>query len=97
MARKTLIFIAILALSGCGYHSGYTARRDVHNVAVPVFGNDSFYRNIEIDLTREVVSAIEKKTPYRIVDSSAADVVLEGNTGPSSSRRTPATGLPRFS
>ena len=78
MARRILIFVAILASSGCGYRSGYTARRDIRNVAIPVFGNDSFYRGIEIDLTREVISSIEKKTPYRVVDSSAADAVFEG-------------------
>jgi hypothetical protein len=75
--RLLPLAIALLA-AGCGYRAGYTVRGDVQSIAVPIFANDTYYRNIEIGLTREVITAVEKRTPYRIVDSAAADVVLEG-------------------
>ena len=78
MARRLMLVSLLVLSAGCGYRAGYTVRNDVRTVAVPVFANDTFYRDIEVDLTRNVVAEIEKKTPYRIVDSSAADALLEG-------------------
>jgi len=80
-----MIALAMSAL-GCGYRTGYTVRSDVSVLAVPVFANDTFYRNVEIDLTSAVVAEIEKITPYRIGDSASADAVLQGRI---TSYRTP--------
>ena len=68
----------VVFATGCGYRSGYAARKDIGTVAVGVFGNRTFYRDIDTDFTRAVISQIEKKTPYRIVTSSEADAILEG-------------------
>ncbi len=81
MARRlTFVAPALVAaiLSGCGYRAGYLTREGIDSVAVPVFKNDTFYRTIEVDLTRAVVTRIEKETPYRLTDSASADAVLEG-------------------
>jgi len=78
MARSVTILLVAVACAGCGYRCGYTVRRDIRSVSMPVFANDSFYRNIELGLTHEVTTAIEKKTPYRLVGSRGADAVLEG-------------------
>lgn len=77
MRRTTVILVAAMAMAGCGYHAGYTVRKDVRSLAVVMAANRTFYRGIEVDLTRQLITAAEKKTPYRLVDSAAADAVLE--------------------
>jgi hypothetical protein len=72
-----LVFGAVTAMAGCGSHAGYTVRKDVRSLAVPVAVNKTFYRNIEIDLTRQIVTAVEKRTPYALAASASADAVLE--------------------
>ena len=78
MIRKAAIMALLALVTGCGYQAGYVARDDLKRVAVPVFANDTFYRGIEIELTRQVITRMEKETLYGIVDSSRADAVLEG-------------------
>jgi len=71
-------FLLLFVAAGCGYRAGFVVRDDIRAVSVPVFGNRTFYRNIEIDLTAAVVDEIEKTTPYRIAHAATADAVLEG-------------------
>lgn len=82
------------AIAGCGYQQsdypgaeeraaeGYKwrslYREDVRTVAVPVFGNRSFERNVEFDLSKAVVNYIESNTPYKVVPKERADTILEG-------------------
>ncbi|MCD6404269.1 MAG: LptE family protein [Planctomycetes bacterium] len=73
-----LVVALVISATGCGYHAGYAARKDIGTVAVGVFGNRTFYRDIETDFTRAVISEIQKNTPYRIVASGEADAILEG-------------------
>jgi hypothetical protein len=79
-------------LSGCGYqqegkysdspNNGYKwqslYRQDVSTVAVPIFQNKTFFRGLEFQLTTAVDQQIEMRTPYKVVDRSVADTVLEG-------------------
>jgi len=78
MGRKAAVLALVALLAGCGYRAGYLVREDIHKVAVPVFANDTFYRNFEIELTQAVVNRIENETPYELADSSVADAILEG-------------------
>lgn len=90
-------------LSGCGYqvegrystkpNSGYKwqslYRQDVSTVAVPIFQNKTYSRGMEFQLTTALVQQIEARTPYKVVDRSVADTILEGeitvvHTNPSS-------------
>ena len=77
--------------SGCGYQqSGSTDnapagyqwknlyRGDVKSVAVPIFTNKTFYRNVEFNLTEAVSQQLEAQSPYRIASREQADTVLEG-------------------
>jgi len=86
----TLLVVLCLA-TGCGYQqSGSMAsapagyqwpslyRGDVHTVAVPIFTNKSYYRGVEFNLTKAVTSQLETQSPYKIVDQSRADTILEG-------------------
>lgn len=69
--------LALLA-GGCGYttrpmHSSY-----VQTVHVPMFQSKTFRRGLEFQLTEAVAKEIEKKTPFKVVDSENADTILEG-------------------
>lgn len=82
----------LLFLPGCGYqwsgkystdsNSGYKwqslYRQDVQTVAVPIFQNKSYSRGVEFALTKAVIEQIESRTPYKVVDRSVADTILEG-------------------
>jgi hypothetical protein len=91
-AGLALAFAA--AAAGCGYSQsefpsesrqaaeGYRwrslYREDVRTVAVPIFTNRSFERNVEFHLSKAVVSYLESSTPYKVVPKERADTILEG-------------------
>src|SRR5262245_65922129 len=72
--------LAILVVfSGCaGYQLGNRAlyRPDIRTVHVPVVQSESFRRYLGERLTEAIVKEIELRTPYKVVDSDAADSVL---------------------
>lgn len=80
----------VIATSGCGYqHSGSMDnsngyawqslyRDDIKTVAVPVFGNRTYWRGVEFALSKAVVNELESQTPYKVVERSSADTILEG-------------------
>jgi hypothetical protein len=51
---------------------------DVRTVAVPIFTNRTFERNVEFDLSKAIVNYIESNTPYKVVPKERADTILEG-------------------
>ena len=53
-------------------------RNDVRTVAVPIFTNRTFERNIEFELSKAIVNYIESNTPYKVVPKERADTILEG-------------------
>jgi hypothetical protein len=53
-------------------------RNDVRTVAVPIFTNRTFERNIEFSLSKAIVNYIESNTPYKVVPKERADTILEG-------------------
>jgi hypothetical protein len=78
-----------LALSaGCepGGHFtilGYTTlpnyNTEIHTVRVPIFKNETYYRDMEFALTEAVIREIELKTPYKVVTAGCpADTELTG-------------------
>jgi outer membrane lipopolysaccharide assembly protein LptE/RlpB len=89
--KAALTLAAALSLTGCAgwSHNGtgsaessyqWTSlyRQDVHTVAVPIFTNVSYSRGDEFALTKAVVTQLEQRTPYKVVDQSHADTILEG-------------------
>src|SRR5262245_16725590 len=63
---------------------GYTTRPNydpcIKTVYVPIFENQTFRRGFEFDLTRAVITAIEQKTPFKVVsDRDKADTELTGS------------------
>lgn len=66
------------ALAGCGYSAGPLTRRTDQRVYVPLFENRTWYRDIEIDLTRQVVKELASRPGISIAPQERADIVLAG-------------------
>lgn len=107
--RAAVIVAAAIALastigftSGCASdpREGYAARNPYastyRSVAVPIFKNRSFMRNVEFDLAEALTNQIPVSTPYAITGEAAADTVLRGtitDVSLSELSRDPRTGL----
>jgi hypothetical protein len=63
-----------------GYSLSSMYRDDVDTVAVPIWtrGSEVYRRELETRLTEAIVKRIELDTPYKVVDKSKADTILEG-------------------
>jgi len=83
MSVTMLIFLAA-AVAGCasdptkGYAAHTMYREDVDSVAVPIFENATFHRDLEFELTDALIKQIEATTPYRVTSSGQADTILTG-------------------
>jgi hypothetical protein len=88
MAAESLLYRVVLiamcispCVAGCaGYNIGPDAMfpNDVRTVYVPIFESDSLRRNLGEWLTEAVKKEIERRTPYKVVNSPNADSVLSG-------------------
>ncbi len=78
-ARLLLPFF-ITGLISCGYSSAPLYRYDSQNttVSIPVFENRTNWRNLELDVTQNVVEQVTARTPFRLVDQENADLVIRG-------------------
>lgn len=74
------MLLATLAAGCARYHIGtdtlYPA--EIRTVYVPVFDSATFRPGLGEQLTEAVVKEIEKRTPYKVVDSHSADSILTG-------------------
>ncbi len=80
-ARAWLACFALAAWTagGCGYSTKSLHRTDVRTVAVPIFASREFRRELEFELSRELVKMLEMRTPYKVVhDRTRADTELRG-------------------
>jgi len=76
---KWFVVVAALAAAGCGYSTEPLHRTDVRTVAVNIFANKDFRREIEFDLARSLTKTIEMRTPYKVVhDPKRADSEIRG-------------------
>jgi outer membrane lipopolysaccharide assembly protein LptE/RlpB len=76
---RTLSFALLIPLlAGCGYQSGQISSGQGQTLAVPLFGNETFRRNLEKDLTRAVHQEISARTGYHLVAEANADLLMEG-------------------
>jgi hypothetical protein len=76
----SLIAAGFLMLGGCGgYSSESLFPEKVNSVYVEMFGNQSFRRGVEYELTDALAKRIEAATPYKIISNrEQADTVLSG-------------------
>lgn len=72
LALATGLVVGV-CVSGCasdstkGYAFGSTFDDSIRTVTVPIFGNKSFSRGIEIQLTDAIIKEIHATTPWRVV------------------------------
>jgi len=88
LARSSVLLWVVLAgAAGCASKAsqGYSLqqslyREGIESVAVPIWqrGADVFRRDIETRLTEAIIKRVQLDTPYKVVDKSKADTVLEG-------------------
>ena len=84
MSLKGKIWNAVVLLiiaclwTGCGYSTSSLLRDDVHSIYVPVFDNKTWYRGLEVQLTRAIVDEVTLHTRLRIAPRDEADTILEG-------------------
>ena len=82
-----LLLAGLVAIAGAGcshdptqgYSSQSTFRQGISSVAVPIFTNDSYTRDVEFELTDALVKEIEARTPYKVTSPAQADTVLIGH------------------
>src|SRR5215467_6210208 len=76
----TLLFVALAALAGCGYHvAGRSGAlpKGIHVIAVPALENKTTSYRIEQRLTAATIHQFLAATPYKIVSTdNGADAVL---------------------
>ncbi len=75
---RCLPVVAAVLLSGCGYSTRSLLPEGVSSVAVEIFGNETFDREIEFTLTRELAREIRHRTAWRVADRGAADALIRG-------------------
>jgi len=110
---RALVCVAGLFISGCGYTwsdngssfspqsagaSGSVYRTNVKTVAIPIFANKTFYRGLEFNLSKAVVTQLEGHTPYRVAPKESADTLLTGeivNVQVHNISRSPFNALPQ--
>lgn len=88
MTRRLLVLAALAcgsllsAMPGCAvseYGQASLWATDVRTIAVPIFENHTFSREVEFQLTDAVIKAIESRTPYRVAAQASADTILIGH------------------
>ena len=79
---KFLPFLAVLMLSGCGYHVAGTSDHlpsGWNSIAIPIFVNNTTNYHIEEKFTEAVIREFIARSKYHIVQNTAsADAVLHG-------------------
>ncbi len=78
MVRLTCLVTLMLALGGCGYTTRSLYSSSIKTVAVPMWRNQTFRRQLEFKLTEAIDKNIEARTPFRLAPRSTADSVLTG-------------------
>lgn len=80
-----LLLAVALIFPGCNAGdevAGYSAKElydaNIRTVAVPIFANRTFYRETEFKLAESLIKQIESRTPYKVVNGSAADTQIAG-------------------
>ena len=76
--RRSWVLVIPLIGSSCGYSVGSLVPREYRRVSVPVFENTTYWRDLELALTREVASELASRPGLFLVKEDEADVVLRG-------------------
>lgn len=72
------ILVTLCLLAGCGYQS-VSYMKEVSTISVPIFDNQTTYREMEFELTRAVHNQIKSCTPFLLEPKpEQADILLKG-------------------
>ena len=79
-----LVGLALLAVSGCGYHTLGSAAHmpdTVHTLAVPIFQNKTQFYHTEVPMTQAVVREFTDRTRLSVTSDSGdgADATVKGS------------------
>ena len=92
---KYLLAAASLILGGClGYQIGPvkpSVLRDVHVIAVPVFGNKTLLPRVEALVTDTVIKQLQQDGTFRVAEEGQSDAVLKADI--TDITRTPARSV----
>ncbi|MCF7974982.1 MAG: hypothetical protein K9N55_14285 [Phycisphaerae bacterium] len=79
---RAVMALCGLTVIGCaldGYSNTSLYPNDVSSVCIRMFDNQTFWRDMEYDLTDALSKRIEAKTPYKVISSDdLADTVISG-------------------
>jgi Lipopolysaccharide-assembly len=78
-AGGALALVVALLAGGCGYTVGGTLPPHIQTIAVPIFRNSTREPAVESIITRAVVEAFSTNGRLRVVRTSQADAILEGD------------------
>ncbi len=78
LALAALLAIVGFAANGCGYSTRPLFDPDIRTVAIDVFDNSTFRRDLELVLTRRVAAEIRQRSPWRVENHGRADAVIRG-------------------
>jgi hypothetical protein len=78
-ARGALLLAAlVLVAPRCGYSAGPLVRPNERRVHVPIFKNETLYRDLEVEMTRLVEKELASRPGISIAPLESADIVLAG-------------------
>ena len=76
---RRLLPVLLLPLAACGYSAGQVTSGEGRSIAVPLFKNQTYRRDLERDLTRAVQQEIVARTDFHLINESAdPDLVIKG-------------------
>jgi hypothetical protein len=82
MMARTFAWIACAALFACsgakGFKTGSGLPTRYRSIAVPIFQNSTYDRQVGYQLTEAVQKRLQQSSPYAIVGEGTADTVLRG-------------------
>ncbi len=87
LASLSALLPACTADPAKGYSFSSTYSGAVQSINIPVFGNASFARGLETELTSAIISEVRKGTPWRVEQTAAAQSTLSGTITSSELRK----------
>lgn len=79
MASNRALLVLLLVGTGCSdYRTDTLFPAGARRIAVPIFTNETFFRLIEVDLTRSICDDLRVRPGIHVVSREDADIVLEG-------------------
>ena len=77
-AARVAVGPLLLALGGCGWHTGLVAPEGVDSLGVAYFVNETPEPDIEVELAREMVRSVTKHMDTRVRGVGEADALIRG-------------------